>query len=63
MEKYITIENHLFKIFIPTSLKDYGNEIIQYSTNKFNEFLHFFKEESYGTKIKCSFFLTSEDFF
>ena len=63
MEKYITIENDFFEIFIPDSIKEYGNEVIKYSTDKLKDFLHFFKVESYGEKIKGSFFRSSEDFF
>ncbi len=63
MEKYIIIENDYFEISIPDSLKKYGNEVIKYSTDKIEYFLHFFNLKSYGTKIRASFFLSSEDFF
>ena len=63
MEKYITLENDFYKILISESLKDYGKEVLKYSTNKLKEYLFFFKEENYETKIKGAFFLTREDFF
>ncbi len=63
MDDYIILENEFFEIFVPDSLKDYGNQVINYSTNRLIEFLDFFKEESYITKIKCSFFLNRDDFF
>ncbi len=58
MEKYIIIENDFFKIFVPNSIKEYGNEVIKYSTDKLKKFLYFFKEENYGYKIKESFFIS-----
>lgn len=63
MGKYITLENNFYEILIPESLKEYGKEVLEYSTNKLEEFLHFFKQDNYGTKIKGAFFLTCEDFF
>ncbi len=63
MEKYITLENDFYKILISESLKDYGEEVLKYSTNKLKEYLFFFKKENYGTKIRGAFFLTREDFF
>ena len=63
MERYVTIENDFFEILIPDSIKEYGNEVIKYSSDKLEDFLHFFKVESYGAKIKCSFFTSREDFF
>lgn len=62
MEKYIILENDFYKILILESLKDYGEEVLKYSTNKLKEYLLFFKKENYGTKIKGAFFLTREDF-
>lgn len=63
MEKYRVLENDFFEILLPNSLENYGNETIEYSTNKLKEFLEFFKEESYGKKIKGSFFTVRQDFF
>ena len=63
MKKYITLENDFYEILIPESLKEYGNEVLEYSTNKLEEFLNFFKQDNYVKKIKGSFFLTREDFF
>ncbi len=63
MEKYIMLENDFYEILIPESLQEYGNEVIKYSTSKLKEFLHFFKTNSYGKKIKGSFFISSKDFF
>lgn len=61
--KIYNLENNFYKILIPESLKEYGTEVLEYSTNKLREFLRFFKRESYETKIEGSFFLTREDFF
>lgn len=58
MEKYITLENDFYEILISESLKDYGEEVLKYSTNKLKEYLFFFKKENYGTKMRGSFFLT-----
>ncbi len=62
MEKFIKMENDFFEIMLPESLKKFGEDVLQYSTNKMNEFLAFFKENSYKTKIKGSFFLNHDDF-
>lgn len=50
MEKYITLENDFYEILIPESLKEYGNEVLEYSTNKLEEFLNFFKQDNYVKK-------------
>ena len=57
-KKYIIIENDFFEILIPDSVKEYGNEVIHYSTNKLKEFLHFFKMKNYGIEITSSFFIS-----
>lgn len=62
MKNYITMENDYFQIFIPDSMKDYGNKVLKYSTDKLKEYLTFFNEKSYGKKIKCSFLITRDDF-
>lgn len=63
MEKYIKIDNDFFEILIPDSMKEYGNQVMSYSTDKFKQYLNFFKKDGYGEKIKSSFFITREDFF
>lgn len=50
MSDYILITNNYYEIFINKSLEKYGNEVLEYSTNKLKEYLNFFKEESYGEK-------------
>lgn len=62
MKNYITIENEYFEIFIPESLKDYGYEVLDYSTNKIKEYFNFFNELEYGEKIKGAFLISREDF-
>lgn len=62
MDNYITIENEYFEIFIPESLKDYGYEVLDYSTNKIKEYLNFFNESEYGEIIKGAFLISREDF-
>ena len=59
---YITIENEYFEIYIPISFKDYGYEVLNYSTEKIKEYFKFFNKLKYGAKIKGSFFTTREDF-
>ena len=63
MEKYITLENDYFQIRILKTLKSYGEEVLSYSTEKMKEYLQFFKESTYGKKIKGSFFTNGDDFF
>lgn len=63
MSDYILITNNYYEIFINKSLEKYGNEILEYSTNKLKEYLNFFKEESYGEKIKCALMTNKNDFF
>lgn len=62
MKDYITIENEYFEIYIPISFKDYGYEVLNYSTEKIKEYLKFFNELEYGERIKGSFFTTRDDF-
>ena len=62
MKNYITLENEFYQISLPSFLKDYGNEVLEYSTNKIKEYLIFFKEKSYGCKIRGSFMITYDDF-
>ncbi len=61
MKNYITIINDYFKILIPSSLKNYSEEVLNYSTDKLKEFLSFFKEPNYE-KIKGSFLINHDDF-
>ena len=62
MKKYITITNDYYEILIPSSLKTFGEEVLNYSTDKLKEFLSFFKEESYNKKIKGAFLVSRADF-
>ncbi len=62
MKDYVTLENEYYEIMIPSILQEYGKEVLEYSSQKFQEYLHFFKEETYGEKIKCAIFLKREDF-
>lgn len=62
MNDYITIQNDYYDILIPKVLKKYGKEILEFSTNKFKEYLIFFNEQSYGKKIKGAFLITRDDF-
>ena len=34
MKNYITINNDYFEILIPSSFKNYGEEVLNYSTDK-----------------------------
>lgn len=62
MQNYITITNDYFEILIPIQLKEYGNEVLEYSTDRLKEFLSFFKVKNYNKKIKSSFLITYDDF-
>lgn len=62
MKNYIIITNDYFEILIPSSLKKYGEEVLEYSTIKLKEFLTFFKKESYNKKIKGAFLTNRNDF-
>jgi len=62
MKNYITITNDYFEILIPSTLKKFGEEVLNYSTDKLKEFLSFFKEESYNKKIKGAFLINRDDF-
>lgn len=62
MKDYITITNEYFEILIPETLKTYGEEVLNFSSTKIKEYLEFFNEKSYGTKIKGAFLLNRDDF-
>lgn len=62
MKDYITITNDYFEILIPASLKNYGEEALEYSASKIKEFLSFFKKERYNKKIKGAFLINYDDF-
>lgn len=62
MKNYITITNDYFEILIPVALKKYGEEVLNYSTDKLKEFLSFFNEKSYNKKIKGAFLVNRDDF-
>lgn len=61
MKNYITINNDYFEILIPSSFKNYGEEVLNYSTDKIKEFLSFFKEQSHE-KIRGAFLINHDDF-
>lgn len=61
MKNYITITNDYFEILVPSSLKKYGEEVLNYSTDKLKEFLLFFKEQN-CEKIKAAFLINHDDF-
>ena len=61
MKNYITITNEYFEILIPLSLKEYGEEVLNYSTDKVKEFLSFFREQN-CEKIKGAFLINHDDF-
>ncbi len=62
MKDYITLSNDYFEILIPKDLKEFGNDVLEFSTGKIKEYLAFFKEKSYGKKVKGAFLVTREDF-
>lgn len=62
MNNYSNISNEYFEILISCHLKEYGEEILKYATGKIKEYLNFFKEETYGEKIKGSYFTNRVDF-
>lgn len=62
MKNYVILENEYYEIMVPSTLQEYGKEVLEYSSQKFQEYLHFFKEETFGEKIKCAIFLKREDF-
>lgn len=61
-EDYITITNDYYEIYIPKSYEDYGNRVLEFSTKKLKENLLFFREKSFGKKIKGAFLTTREDY-
>ena len=61
-EDYITITNDYYEIYIPKSYEKYGYQVLNFSTEKLKENLAFFKEKSFGTKIKGAFLTTREDY-
>lgn len=61
-EDYITIDNEYYEILIPKEYEEYGNKVLKYSTEKLKEYLLFFREKTFGTKIKGVFVRTREDY-
>lgn len=61
-EDYITIENEYYEIYIPKEYEDYGNKVLDFSTEKLKENLLFFRENTFGTKIKGYYATTREDY-
>lgn len=62
MNRYKTIENEYYEIYVPEEFEEYGKEVLEYSTDKLKEYLKFFKENSFGEKIRGSLLTTREDF-
>lgn len=62
MENYVTVMNDYFEILVPSSLRNYGEEVLNYSTDKLKEFLTFFKEERYSNRIRGAFLINRSDF-
>lgn len=62
-ENYITISNEYYEIYTKECLKGYVNRAMNYSTSRMKKYLNFFKEHSYGKKIKVSYFDNRDDFF
>lgn len=61
MKKYIIIANDYYEILVPSSLKKYGEEVLNYSTDKIKEFLSFFNERKFK-RIKGTFLINHNDF-
>lgn len=61
-EDYITITNDYYEIYIPKSFEEYGYKVLEFSTKKLKENLLFFREKTFGTKIKGAFLTTREDY-
>lgn len=59
---YIVITNEYFELLINKDNVEFGNKVLEYSTNKIKEYLEFFNEKSYGKKIKAAYLNTREDF-
>lgn len=62
MKNYIIITNDYYEIYLPESLREFGKDVLKYSTDKIKEYLRFFNEESYGEKIKGAFMVNRDDF-
>ena len=61
-KKFTTLENEYYIIYCPEYLAEDLKPILEFSTTMLKENLSFFKEETYGKKIKASFFDNREDF-
>lgn len=61
-DSYIVLDSEYIEILIPERFVEFGNRVLDFSTKKVKEYLDFFKEDSYGTKIKASYFVKREDF-
>lgn len=61
MKDYVILENEYFELLIPSSLKEFGQEVLEFSTNKIKDYLDFF-HESFGEKIKGAFLINRDDF-
>ena len=63
MKEFKIIKNDFYEIYFPLEYEEYIKEVLDYSTNRLIDNLHFFNEDSYGDVIKASFFDEKEDFF
>lgn len=61
-EKYVTIENEYYEIYLPEKFIEFGNKVLDYSTRKIKEYLEFFKEKELDDKVKCDFLINRDDF-
>lgn len=62
MSQFITLTNEYYEILIPEYLEEFGFQVLEYSTKKLKEYQEFFKNETYGEKIKGAFFTNRNDF-
>lgn len=63
MEAYSQLKNDYYEIYFPSKYEKDIKIILEYSTKKLIENLAFFNSNSYGQKIKVSFFDNKKDFF
>lgn len=62
MKNYVYISNEYYKLLIPVKLKSFGEEVLNYSTEKIKKYFTFFKENKYKEQIKGAFLLNNDDF-
>ena len=62
MKEFITYKNNYYEIYFPKKYKDDMEKVLEYSTRNLVKNLAFFKEETYGERMKASFFDKKKDF-